>query len=71
MPATIAVNASPALLIMRLCDTAAVLGHALAGHLIDDPETTAIVDEMARDPERRAQIGFILETLNDVPPEMP
>ena len=50
---------------------AAALGHAPAVLLIDDPETAAIVDAMARDPERRAQIGFILETLNDVPPEMP
>ena len=57
-----------ALPIARLYDIAAALGHAPAVLLIDDPETAVIVDEMARDPERRAQIGFILETLNDVPP---
>jgi len=60
-----------ALSIARLYDIAAALGHAPAVLLIDDPETAAIVDEIARDPERRAQIEFILETLHDVAPEMP
>ena len=60
-----------ALSIARLYDIAAALGHAPAVLLIDDPETAAIVDEMAHNPERRAQIGFILETLHDIPPEMP
>jgi transcriptional regulator with XRE-family HTH domain len=60
-----------ALPIARLYDIAAALGHAPAVLLIDDPETAAIVDQIARDPERRAQLEFILETLGDAPPEMP
>jgi transcriptional regulator with XRE-family HTH domain len=57
-----------ALSIARLYDIAAALDHAPAVLLIDDPETAAVVDEMARNPERRAQIGFILETLGDASP---
>lgn len=60
-----------ALPIARLYEIAAALGHAPATLLVDEPEAAAIVDLVARDSERCAQIGFILETLNEALPEPP
>lgn len=60
-----------ALPIARLYEIAAALGHAPAALLIDEPQAATIVDQIARDPERCAQIEFILETLRDAPPDMP
>jgi transcriptional regulator with XRE-family HTH domain len=60
-----------ALPIARLYEIAAALDHAPATLLVEEPEAAAIVDQVVLDPERCAQIGFILETLNDAPLEPP
>lgn len=60
-----------ALSIARLYEIAAALGHAPATLLVDEPEAAAIVDQVARDPERAAQVAFVLETLGDAPPDPP
>jgi transcriptional regulator with XRE-family HTH domain len=60
-----------ALSIARLYEIAAALGHAPATLLVDEPEAAAIVDQVARDPERAAQVAFVLETLDDALPEPP
>src|SRR6478672_9165775 len=57
--------------IARLYEIAAALGHAPATLLVDEPEAAAIVDQVARDPERAAQVAFVLETLDDALPGPP
>jgi transcriptional regulator with XRE-family HTH domain len=60
-----------ALPIARLYEIAAALGHAPATLLVDEPEAAAIVDQIACDSVRCAQVAFVLETLNDDPPQAP
>jgi transcriptional regulator with XRE-family HTH domain len=60
-----------ALPIARLYEIAAALDHAPATLLVTEPEAAAIVDQVARDSVRAAQITFVLETLNEAPPAPP
>ena len=60
-----------ALSIARLYEIAAALGHAPATLLVESEEAAAIVDQVARDGERAAQVAFVLETLDAALPEPP
>lgn len=56
-----------ALPIARLYDIARALDRVPAVLLVEDTSAAAIVDLVTRDPERCAQVAFVLETLNDSP----
>ena len=60
-----------ALSIARLYEIAAALDHAPAALLVESEEAAAIVDQVARDGERAAQVAFVLETLDDALPGPP